>query len=90
MKGSIVADEQIFPIVDIYLDGGRIWFIGQVEGAVRGVDTVGFKIFDRSGALVYTSKTPLRFGAVAPWSVTTFTVGMDIEWVKGRQMTWSG
>lgn len=86
MKGSIVCDELIFPIVDIYLEGGFCVFVGEVTGKLPAVDTVGFRIFDRRGELAYTSKTVLRFSSAPTLSVTEFVVSIKIEWAGGRQI----
>lgn len=55
-KGTIVVDELILPIVDIYLDGGRIWITAEVLAPVPAVDTGTYVVCDRSGAVVYRSQ----------------------------------
>jgi hypothetical protein len=53
MKGTIVVDEIIVPIVDIYLDKGCIFVEGQRGGPVRAVNGAGYTVHDRCGVVVY-------------------------------------
>lgn len=51
-KGSIVVDELIIPITDIYLDRGQIWVVATVAGPVPDVDTRDYVINGRDGKTV--------------------------------------
>lgn len=51
-KGSIVIDELIIPIVDIYLDRGQFWVVAHVVGPVPDVDTRDYVINGRDGRTV--------------------------------------
>ncbi len=55
-KGSIVVGELILPVVDIYLDDGRIWVAAQVTGPVPAVSTGSYVVCDRNGEVVYRSQ----------------------------------
>lgn len=66
MKGTIVVDEIIVPIVDMYLDQGLIWFVAEVNGPVPAVDSNDYVVNDRSGATVFqgTGITGLKWDQV--------------------------
>ena len=51
-KGSIVVDELIVPIVDMYLDHGLIVVTAEVCGPIRAVDAKDYAVHDRQGGLL--------------------------------------
>lgn len=51
-KGSLVFDEVIVPLVDIYLADGQVWFVGRTTGPVPAVHTTTYTIHDREGGIV--------------------------------------
>lgn len=53
MKGTIVVDEIIVPISDIYLANGVINLVATVSGPMPAVDTRNYVVNDRQGVTVY-------------------------------------
>jgi len=51
VKGSIVVDEIILPITDMYLDDGQLWFVAHADGPLPAVETADYVICDRSGGV---------------------------------------
>lgn len=54
--GSLVADEVIVPVVDLYLDRGSFVCIAQVRAPLPAVDTRDYVLHDRTGRAVYRSQ----------------------------------
>ena len=55
-KGSVVIDELVIPITDIYLDHGKFWIVAEVTGPIRAVDTRDYIVNGRDGATVVHAK----------------------------------
>jgi hypothetical protein len=51
-KGSLVIDEVVLPIQDIYLRRGEIVFIGRAVGPLPAVTTTSCTIHDADGGIV--------------------------------------
>lgn len=51
VRGSIAADEIVLPIVDMYLDDGKLWFVAHVKGPVLDVHAADYVVYDRSGGV---------------------------------------
>lgn len=67
-RGSIVVDEVIVPITDMWLDDGMIHFEGRVTGPVPDVDTRDYVVTDRSGRVVFVARGVhrLRWAGIGP------------------------
>jgi hypothetical protein len=53
VKGTIVVDEIIVPITDIYLDNGVINLVAEVSGPMPAVDTRNYVVNDRRGVTIF-------------------------------------
>jgi hypothetical protein len=53
--GSVVADELIFPVDDIYLASGAINVTGRLRGPIRRGTTADYIVCDRAGRAVWRS-----------------------------------
>jgi hypothetical protein len=52
-RGSVVVDELVVPIVDMWLADGMLVFAAEVWGPVRAVSTGDYRLHDRDGGLVF-------------------------------------
>ena len=84
-KGSIVVDELIVPIVDMYLDHGQIVLVAAITGPIRAVDTSDYVVLDRSGAAVYRSqgRNRVTWGRKEAGSGVTITASLAVEQLNG-------
>jgi hypothetical protein len=78
-KGTIVVDEQLVPITDIYLDGGKMVVVGTVVGPFPAVDTHDYVIMDRSGGeyIRGIGITGLTWGPIPAGDVLTVIVPLE-------------
>lgn len=54
--GSLVVDEVIVPVVDLYLDHGAFVTISRLHGPLPAVDTRDYVLHDRAGRAVFRSQ----------------------------------
>ncbi len=86
-KGSIVVDELILPIVDIYLEDEKFWVTAQVTGPVPAMRTGLFVVCDRLGGVVWRSQGAadrIQWSAVKDGVTLQFSVALSVE---GRTST---
>lgn len=66
--GTIVVDELILPVIDLYLARGRIYVTALVKGPIRDVNTVGYVVYGRDGEQVWSGVNKHNGGAPIVWS----------------------
>lgn len=49
VKGSIIVDEIILPIIDMYLCDGKLWLVARVTGPVPDVCSADYVVCGRDG-----------------------------------------
>jgi hypothetical protein len=79
VKGAILVDERLIPIIDIYLDHGAMVIVGQVLGPFPAVDTHDYVIMDRSGGEYVRGVgiSGLRWGPIAAGDGLTVVVPLQ-------------
>jgi len=81
-KGSIVIDELILPITNIYLSGRSICLEATVHGPVRAVSSTDYVVCDRQGGVVYRTvgrTRPVEWGAMGPDTHLTVTLLVEMD-----------
>lgn len=82
MKGSIIVDEVIIPIVDIYVDDGKFVITAETWGPVRAVTAESYVVCDRRGSVVYRTGPGMRglaWEAIRAGGLLTVTVALSLE-----------
>jgi hypothetical protein len=88
LKGSLAVNEIVVPIVDLYLDEGKLWFVAHITGPVPAVSASGYVVFDRSGGVFFRADgIPLKWKRVRAGDTLTVIAPLSIT---GRTAVWDG
>lgn len=55
VRGTVVVDELVIPIVDVYLDRGLIYVVAETRGPLPAGRDVAYRVHGRDGQLVYAT-----------------------------------
>ncbi len=81
-KGTLVIDEIILPITDIWIDKGKLWIQAELQGPVRALEpNHRYRVFGRDGQELTCSgpKSDILWPEIELGATLEFTCSWSIQ-----------